>query len=86
MVRGKGDGWASCVCCTSLARACHSTTACPLLMVCICLQGDLFGSTFSLKTGGVDDLPKDILIPGVTLATRNIITRGHNSAPPNKGS
>jgi hypothetical protein len=29
-----------------------------------CLQGDMFGSTFSLQTAGVADLPKDMLIPG----------------------
>jgi hypothetical protein len=28
------------------------------------VQGEMFGSTFDLKTIGADKLPKDILIPG----------------------
>mmetsp|Transcript_8234 Transcript_8234/g.17643 ORF Transcript_8234/g.17643 Transcript_8234/m.17643 type:complete len:377 (-) Transcript_8234:811-1941(-) len=31
---------------------------------------EMFGSTFSLKSAGVDDLPKDILIPGVAVFSR----------------
>lgn len=36
-------------------------------------SGDLFGSTFSLESAGVSDLPKDILIPGVAVFSRRAL-------------
>lgn len=36
-------------------------------------SGDLFGSSFSLSSAGVSDLPKDILIPGVAVFSRRAL-------------
>lgn len=48
-------------------RVLKQPTTSPQLAACMsasCVQGDLFGASFSLDTAGVSDLPKDILIPG----------------------
>lgn len=33
-------------------------------------QGDMFGSTFSLSSAGLSDLPADVLVPGVAVFSR----------------
>lgn len=36
-------------------------------------QGDMFGSTFSLSSAGLSDLPNDVLVPGVAVFSRRAL-------------
>lgn len=37
------------------------------------MQGNLFGAKFSLASAGVDDLPRDTLVPGVAVFSRRAL-------------
>lgn len=41
-----------------------------MLVLLLCLQGNMFGSSFDLAAAGLGDLPSDILVPGVAVFSR----------------